>query len=92
MRVRSFFFGIKPGGGGFLRNSEDQTDTLLLMSSSGIRAIVRHVLKQHPPFPTKKQTRINLLKCFRTHVPSGFNCLTSNGNQLLQIFSVEQKR
>jgi hypothetical protein len=56
MRVRSFFFGIKPGGGGFSRKSEDQIDNLLLTPGSGTRAILKYVLKQHPSFPAKRQT------------------------------------
>jgi hypothetical protein len=43
MRVRSFFFGIKAGGGGFSRKLEDQTDTLLLRPGSRTRAIVKHI-------------------------------------------------
>jgi len=50
MRVRSFFFGIKPGGGGFSRRFGDQTDTLLLTPGSRTQAIVNHVLKQHASF------------------------------------------
>jgi hypothetical protein len=49
---------FKPGGGGISRNSEDQIDTLLLTPGFRISAIVRHVLKQHPSFPAKRQTRM----------------------------------
>jgi hypothetical protein len=69
MRVRSFFFGFKPGGVGISKNPEDQTDTLLLKPGSRTRAIIKHVLMQHPSFPKKNQTQMNLLKCFRTYVP-----------------------
>jgi hypothetical protein len=46
MRVRSFFFGFKPGGSGFSRKSEGQTDVLLLRPGFKIRAIVKHVLQE----------------------------------------------
>jgi len=50
MRARSFFFGIKPGGAGFLRKPGDQTDTLLLSPGSRNWAIVKHVPQERPPF------------------------------------------
>jgi hypothetical protein len=68
MRLRSFFFGIKPRGGGFSRKPKDQTDNLLLTPDSRTRAIVKGVLKQNPLFSTKRQTRMNLLNCFRNYV------------------------
>ena len=51
-RVRSFFLGIKPGGGDFLRKPGDQTDTLLLSPGSRNWAIVKHGLQQRPLFST----------------------------------------
>jgi hypothetical protein len=71
MRVRSFFFDIRPGGGGFSRKPGDQADTLLLRPGFRTRAIIKHFQKQYPSLSTKGQTRMNFLKCFRTYVPSG---------------------
>jgi hypothetical protein len=47
---------------------KDQTDTLLLRPGFRTRAIVKCVLEQHPSFPKKRQTQMNLLKCFRSYV------------------------
>jgi hypothetical protein len=56
------------GGGGFSRKPGNQTDTLLFTPGFRTRAIAKHVVKQHPSFPKKRQTRTNLLKCFRSYV------------------------
>jgi hypothetical protein len=56
MRVRSYFFDIKPGGGGLSRKPEDQTDTVLLAPCLRTRAIVKYVLHE--------RTFFSFLKCF----------------------------